>query len=223
MEQRFIRNIPSLSEREQNTLRTKHAAIIGCGGLGGYIAELLARAGVGTLTLVDGDSFEETNLNRQLYALPENLGKNKAHCAAQRLRSIDPSIELRVFGEFFDAENAGAILEGADIVMDALDSVSARLLLEEECAKGGLWLIHGAVEGWNMQLCAVAPGSGMLRSLYGEAGVGGGKSVVSPLPALCAAAQCAEAVKKLCGKASDMDGCLLIGDALNMEFTKVRF
>lgn len=223
MEQRFIRNIPTLSETEQNALSAKHAVIIGCGGLGGHIAELLCRVGIGTVTLVDGDSFDETNLNRQLYALPENLGRNKAICAGERLRSISPSLGLRIFDEFFDGGNAEAVLEGADIVMDALDSVSARLLLEEECAKRGLWLIHGAVEGWNMQLCAVAPGSGILRNLYGGAVGNGGKSVLSPLPALCAAAQCAEAIKKLCGRASDMDGCLLIGDAQNMEFTKVKF
>lgn len=223
MEQRFIRNIPAISPEEQSLLRSKSAVIIGCGGLGGYIAELLARAGLGRLSLVDGDCFEETNLNRQLYALPENLGLSKARCAAERVKSIDESIDVSCFEEFFSSENAEKILHGADIVMDALDNVAARLALEEECAKRGLWLIHGAVEGWTMQLCSVAPGSGMLRKLYGSASASGGKSVISPLPALCASLQCAEAIKILCGRASASEGCLLIGDMLSAEFTKIQF
>ena len=221
MEQRFIRNIPSFSEAEQGLLRTKRAAIIGCGGMGGYIAELLCRSGLGSVTLADGDSFEESNLNRQLYALPSVLGRNKAVCAGERLRSIDPNVETRVFGSFFSEENAEDILEGADIVMDALDSAGARLLLERECARRGLWLIHGAVEGWSLQTAVVAPGSGVLRSLYGEAEGTGGKSVLAPVVAMCASVQCGEALKLLCGRASGDDGLLLVGDLLNMEFHRL--
>ena len=134
MERRFIRNIPTITEAQQSLLRTKCAAIIGCGGLGGYAAEMLARSGVGALTVCDGDMFEESNLNRQNLALPGNLGQNKALAAAERIRAIDEGIALRAFPEHFTAENAGEILAGVDIVIDALDSVPSRILLEDECA-----------------------------------------------------------------------------------------
>ncbi len=223
MEQRFIRNIPTITEAEQCALRTKSAVIVGCGGLGGYIAEFLARAGVGKLTLVDGDSFEESNLNRQLYALPENMGESKARCAAQRLRAIDSAIELRCFEEFFKSENAEAILAEADIVMDALDSIPTRLLLEDECSGRGLCLVHGAVEGWGLQVCVSAPGSNMLHRLYGDISPGGGKSVLSPVVAACAGLQCVEAIKILCGRPPELEGKLLVGDLQSMEFMKVEF
>lgn len=218
MEQRFIRNIPAISEAEQSLLREKRAVIIGCGGLGGYIAELLARAGLGGITVADGDIFEESNLNRQLLSNGDNLGVNKALAAAERIKAIDPSIDVRCFDEHFGAENAGAILAQADIVMDALDSASSRLLLEDECAKRGLTLVHGAVQSWTAQVCVVPPGSGVLRRLYGEATGDGEKSVLSPVPAFCASLQCAEALKLLCGRCSELEGRLLAADMLGMDF-----
>jgi len=218
MEQRFIRNMPALSEGEQSLLREKRAVIIGCGGLGGYAAELLARAGVGALTLCDGDRFDESNLNRQVLALPGNLGANKALAAAERVKAIDEGIALCVFPEFFAVENAEKILSGADIVIDALDNAASRLYLESECARRGLWLVHGAVEGFHMQLCAVEPGSGVLARLYAGVPERQGKCALAPTAAVCAGMQCAEALKLLCGRESGLNGKLLVGDMESMEF-----
>ena len=219
MDKRFIRNIPTLSEGEQLSLGEKRAVIVGCGGLGGHIAELLVRAGVGKFTLADGDCFEESNLNRQLLSLPENLGQSKAETAARRIEAINERADVRWVSEFFSFENADNILAGADIVMDALDNIDARLLLEEKCAEMGLSLVHGAVEGWSMQCCVVEPGSGLLKRLYGGLATGDGrKSVLSPIPAICAGIQCAEAIKLLCGRESTLSGKLLCGDGQSMEF-----
>lgn len=218
MEKRFSRNFPTLSESEQQLLAVGRAAIIGCGGLGGHIAELLARAGVGSFTLADGDGFDESNLNRQLLALTESLGENKARVGAERIKAINSGAEVISFEEFFTAENADAILCGADIVLDALDSIPARLLLEEKCAEKGLWLVHGAVEGLSFQVSSVPPGSRVLRRLYGNAAGEGGKSVLSPVPAVCAGVQCAEAVKKLCGREAALENRLLVGSLETMDF-----
>jgi len=223
MEKRFIRNIPAISEAEQQLLRSKSAVILGCGGLGGYIAELLCRSGVGKISLVDGDRFEESNLNRQLYALPENLGQSKAEIAAQRLHAIDPKTEIKIFDCFFTEENAPEILEGADLVMDALDSVESRLLLERLCAERGLYIVHGAVEGWSIQCGICPPGAGVLQRLYGEGREEGGKSVTAPVVALCAAMQSARALLFLCGRAGEEEGKLSLGDARGMDFVKIEF
>ncbi len=222
MEQRFIRNIPTISEGEQLSLRSKRAVIVGCGGLGGYIAEFMARAGVGGLAVVDGDCFEESNLNRQTLALPSNIGESKARAAEARIKAIDPAIDVRCFEEFFTAENADAILDGADIVLDALDNIPARLLLEDKCAEKGLCLVHGAVQGWSAQICLVEPGDNMLHRLYGEVSAAGSKSVLPPVPPFCAALQCAEALKKLCGRATELKGRLLVADVQTMDFVAVE-
>ncbi len=223
MEQRFIRNIPAITEQEQLSLRDKRALIVGCGGLGGYIAEFMARAGIGGLSLVDGDKFDETNLNRQTLALPALVGESKALAAAERVKSIDPNIDVCTYCEFFAAENAEVILEGADIVLDALDNIPARLLLEDKCAEKGISLVHGAVEGWSAQVCVAEPGANMLHRLYGSVKAAGGKSVISPLPAFCASIQCGEALKILCGRASELTGKLLVADIQTMDFVKLDF
>lgn len=219
MEQRFIRNIPSISEAEQRALRTKRAVILGCGGLGGYNAEILARTGLGALTLVDGDCFEESNLNRQLLSLPSLIGSGKARAAGERIRAIDPAIELRCFDEFFTAENADEILADADIVLDSLDNIPSRLLLEDKCAEKGISIVHGAVGGWMAQVCVVRPGDGYLRRIYGSTrGENVNKSLLPAVAPLCASLQCAEAVKLLCGRTSGLEGKLLMADVRNMEF-----
>ena len=222
MEQRFIRNIPAISAQQQTLLRGKRAAIIGCGGLGGYIAEFLARAGLGGITVCDGDSFEQSNLNRQCLALPDTLGMNKARAAAERIKAIDSSIDVRCFEGKLDAGNAENILSNADIVMDGLDSIAARLLLEDSCARLGLVLVHGAVELWSAQVCASLPGSGTLRKLYSDTHREDSKSVLSHVPPLCAAMQCALALKFLLGTASEEDRGLFVLDSLSMDFVCMK-
>ncbi len=223
MEQRFIRNIPSISESEQLALRTKRALILGCGGLGGYNAEILARTGIGALTLVDGDCFDESNLNRQLLSLPALIGSSKVRAAEERIRAIDPAIELRCYESFFTAENADEILEGVDIVLDSLDNIPSRLLLEDKCAEKGISIVHGAVGGWMAQLCVVRPGDGYLRRIYGNSdGETAGKSLLPAIAPLCASLQCAEAVKLLCGRLSELDGKLLMADLQSMNFFTIE-
>ena len=217
MDKRFLRNIPSISETEQEALREKKVFVAGCGGLGGYICEYLMRAGVGAVSAADGDSFEETNFNRQLLCLQSTLGMNKARAASQRAQQINPNISFTAFEEFFTADSAEKMLEGADIVIDALDNPDERILLEEECGKRGLYLVHGAINGWHAQISVVKPGSGFLKNLYTGA-ICSESSCVCPSPALCAALQAAEALKILCGRASSLEGKLLLADLANMEF-----
>jgi len=222
MDKRFLRNIPSISESEQELLHGKNVFIAGCGGLGGYICEYLVRAGVGALSVADGDCFEETNFNRQLLSLQSTLGMSKSRAAAERAQQINPDVKLTVFEEFFSIENAEKMLEGADIVIDALDNPSDRILLEEECGKRGLYLVHGAINGWNAQVSVVKPGSSFLKNLYSDF-LPSPSSCLCPTPAICAGLQAAEALKILCGRVSSLEGKLLFADLLNMEFEIIEF
>lgn len=220
MDERYLRNIPSLSAEEQTALSHKRVLLAGCGGLGGYLLEYLARMGVGAVTVVDGDHFEHSNLNRQLLSSPALLGAGKAAAAKARVGEINPGVAVTAAEEFLTAENAPALLRGCDIALDALDSAAARLVLADACAGAGVPLVHGAVHGWSFQVAAVPPGSGLLHRLYaGAAEVSSpeGKTTLSFVPAACAAVQTAQAVCLLTGRSASLAGKLLIADLETAE------
>lgn len=162
----YTRNIPAINPDEQETLQTRRVLVVGCGGLGGYAVEYLARLGVGHIVAVDGDTFSESNLNRQLLSSIATLGQSKSEVAVDRIHSINPDIEAIAIKEFFNENNAVRLLDSIDLVIDALDNVAARFILEDACEKAGIFIVHGAVQGWNMQATVVQPGSRTLHSLY---------------------------------------------------------
>ena len=220
METRLVRNIPALSAEEQEALKSKRVLVVGCGGLGGCVIEYLLRLGVGEITAVDGDVFEESNLNRQLLSQTSLLGMPKALAAAERARAVAPSARLRPVCEYLTEDNAAALTEGQDLVIDALDSPSARLLLEEACAGSGVTLVHGAVRGWRFQSAVIPPASSLLRTLYGGAAEdesAESKTCLAVTCACCAAVEAAEAVKLLCGRESSLRGKLLLFDLATLE------
>lgn len=222
MDDRYTRNMPALTEAEGALIREKSVCIVGCGGLGGTIIELLARVGVGALTVVDGDVFDVTNLNRQLLSDETLLGTRKAAAAKARVAKINSDVSVTPVAEFFTEENGPKLLEGCDLVIDALDSAAGRRMLASVCAQKGLTIVHGAISGWCAQVTVVAPGSGVFDRLYPP----GVKEVLkkgSPAftPAVCAAMQATEAIKLLCGRPPALLGKLLLMDLRAMEFTKI--
>lgn len=222
MDHLFSRNMPTLLPEEQARLTGSHVFVAGCGGLGGHVLELLLRLGVGRITAADGDRFVPSNRNRQLLSLESSLGQSKVHAARLRALDINPAVEFRALETVLDADNLPALLDGCGLVMDALDSVEARLTLADACAAAGLTLIHGAVYGWLAQVTVVPPGSGALHRLYGGGAPARTPTVLSPAPALCAAVQCAEAAKLLAGRASDLTGRLFAADLEQMDFQLVK-
>lgn len=200
MEPRLERNIPSITESEQDMLRSCHVAVIGAGGLGGYAVEFLARLGIGTITVCDGDCFTESNLNRQLLSNSENLGKNKAEAASLRIKKIFPETTVRMFPVYLTNENAESILHGADSVIDALDSVTGRLLLEDLCKRYSIPLVHGAISGWGYQAALISPGSGLLHHLYSQKSDEPSHSVLPMTAAFCASLQMSLLVQYLLGR-----------------------
>lgn len=110
-------------------LRNAHVLIVGLGGIGSFAGEFIARAGIGEITLIDGDVFDETNKNRQLTALDSTIGKNKAQVLAARIREINPDVKLNIIEEFVVPERVWEILNKnkPDYVMDCIDSVSPKI------------------------------------------------------------------------------------------------
>ena len=220
MEERYIRNLPALSEAECETLRKKRVAVIGCGGLGGYIIELLARVGVGYIIAVDGDVFEVSNLNRQLLSKTDTLGKSKAETAAQRVSEINPDVTVQAVREFLSETNAEAVIGGCDAVFDALDNIETRRILAKACKMAGIPYIYGAIEGWRAQAAVIMPENDTISMLYPEGAELKSKSSLSFIPAFCASVQVSLGVKLLAGRETET-GKLYYFDLLELDTEEI--
>ena len=223
IKERHSRSLLALSEADMKKIAESRVLVAGCGGLGGNIIEHLARMGTGSLTVVDGDVFEGSNLNRQILSTAENIGQKKALAAAERVKAIDPSIGVTPVCEFLTEENAAALMEGADLVIDALDNAASRLVLEDAAADAGLAIVHGAICGWDLQVMLVPPGSGLLHQLYPEDYAPSSKASLAVTPAACAAIEAAAAIRYLCGLDVPLEKNLLIGSLADMSFDIIRF
>ena len=189
MDVRYERNIPALTEEECLALQNKRALVVGCGGLGGHIIDMLARIGVGSLRVVDGDVFEPSNLNRQLLSEVPLLGIKKAKAASNHIAQVNPQTRVEAVEEFLTEANVRDLIADCDVVLDALDNIPTRKLLAEACAKAGIPYVYGAIAGWVAQAAVSMPGDGLIEMLFPEEIEIRDKSVLSFTPALCAAMQ----------------------------------
>ncbi|MBV1759018.1 MAG: HesA/MoeB/ThiF family protein [Dethiosulfatibacter sp.] len=202
-------------------LKNSNVLVVGCGGLGGYIIEMLTRLGLGHITVVDGDVFDESNLNRQLYSTMDNLGMSKAEVVKERVHLVNPDTELIAIPYVLTPENIDSIMQGHSLVIDAVDNIETRLLLESKCSKHDLPLIHGAIAGWYFQLSVIMPGDNLLSKIYGSSTEKGIESILgnpSFTPAAAASFQVAECIKVLLKKELPLRGKLLYIDLLNNSF-----
>ncbi len=218
MDTTFSRNLDAISEVEQQRLHNATVAVIGCGGLGGFVIEELARLGVGRMLLCDPDTFSPSNRNRQLLALAETIGQSKARVAARRIRSIHPRLRAVPLNGRFE-EHETALFTDAEAVVDCLDSLAARRRLATLCANHRLPLIHGAVTGWYGQVAVQPAGSSLLLDLLPATG----REVASPAVlsftvATVASIQAAETCKVLLGLDSPLQGNWMAVDLKAMTF-----
>ena len=216
LEERYIRNLGALSEAECALLREKTVLVAGCGGLGGYLIEMLLRLGVGEIRAADGDRFEASNLNRQLLSTPELLWKPKAEAAAERAAAVNPDVRFLAVPEFVTEANVGQLIRGCDAVLDALDNIVSRTMLAKACAKAQIPMIHGAICGWSAQAAIVMPGDDLMEQIYPEGAALSSKASLSFTPPFCAALQTALCVRLLTGREVEA-GKLYVADLLDME------
>lgn len=218
---RYLRNYGTVGLDGQLALLRATVAVIGLGGLGGFVVEGLVRMGVGRLVLVDGDTFGEHNLNRQLLSDETSLGQSKAHVAAERARRVNPSVEAIPHVEWASEETLPGILSDVDVVVDALDRLPTRLILQAQAARANVPMVHGAIAGWMGQVMTILPGDPGLYALYGkdvpEQGVEAelGCPVASPM--LVAAWQVHETIKLLLHKGELLRNKMLFIDTLVNE------
>jgi len=218
---RYQRNRQSVSRSGQRELFQSQVAVIGCGGLGGYVIEELARLGVGRIIAIDPDVFEEHNLNRQLFSSPANLGQAKVDAAVKRINDINPAVTLVPIQAAFSPENGADLLIGSQVVVDALDTIQVRLELADVCRSMNIPLVHGAIAGWYGHVTTLFPGDDTLQTIYGswKAGKGVEQTLGNPsfTPALVASLEVAEVCKLLLSQGTPLRGRQLMIDLLSME------
>lgn len=222
MDKRYIKNMNMLSEEENSNLRNFKVCVIGCGGLGGFIIEMLGRLGIGHITAIDGDVFDETNLNRQLLSNCENLGKSKALVAKERMNLVNPDIKVYPVTERIAENNGLEILEGHDVIVDAVDSIQTRFLIKNLASRLGIPMVHGAIAGWYGQVSTIFPEDNTLEKIYPRKhNHGVEKELGNPsfTPALVASIQVSEILKVLIGRGDLLRNKILHIDTYEQSYT----
>jgi molybdopterin/thiamine biosynthesis adenylyltransferase len=204
--ERYVRNMKTFSLDEQIILLRSRVSIVGLGGLGGAVTEILARAGIGTLKLIDGDIFEDSNLNRQFLSTPGLMATSKAAAAAERVREINSSIVVQKYDENLNDSNSLSLIENSHAAVDCLDNVPARFSLERAAKQIGSPLVSAAVAGISGHVTTIFPEDPGLELIYGESRQRPQKGVETSLgclpqaAALLASVECSEVIKILLGR-----------------------
>jgi molybdopterin/thiamine biosynthesis adenylyltransferase len=220
---RYKRSIGTLGLDGQARLLDSSAAVVGCGGLGGLIVDLLARAGIGRMVLVDDDVFTDDNLNRQLLSKENTIGLRKVDAAADHVASINGAVETIAIAERLDEENATSILSGCDIAVDGLDNNSSREILRRACRHLEIPMVHGAIGGFWGQTTVLYPEDTSPWEAAGGADRGIEGNLGNPpfTPAFVASIEAAEAIRHLAGLGEPLRD-LLWCDLGAHEFHKIR-
>lgn len=225
---RYQRNIGTIGITGQIKLLHSTVAVVGIGGLGGIAVELLARYGVGNIIIVDYDKFTESTLNRQVVATEDNIGKLKTRLAAERITAINSSISVTQHALAITEENAKNLLKGANIVVDGLDTIPARFVVEKAAKELGIPFIYAAIAGFIGQVMTIFPQDKGLSLLYGKSGYsekGDEVTVGNPsaTPAMVAAWEVQEAVKVLTGIGKPLRNRLLLLNAIDGTAEVISF
>ena len=216
---RYLRNIGTIGSNGQIKLLASTVAVVGAGGLGGTIVELLARQGVGHLVVIDDDCFTERDLNRQIMSTEGNLGQPKVTVAARRTREMNSAITVTTYRERLTRENARRLLSGAQVVADGLDNLPSRFAVEHACRELGIPYVYGTIAGFNGQLMTIFPQDTGLSSIYGpcsapsEQGIETATGNPAATPAMIAALQVQEIVKIITGIGAPTRNQILLVDA----------
>ena len=216
--------IYGFGEEGQEKLKKARVLVAGAGGLGSPAAIYLAAAGIGNLVIADHDSVETSNLNRQILHWDENVGTIKADSAASKLKKMNPNINVEKFAKTISEENISELVSGCDAIVDAMDNLPTRYLLNKAAIDNRIPFFHGAVYGFEGRAISVLPGkSACLYCLYHGAETPKEKfPVIGVTPGVIGCIQATEAIKYLTGIGELLTGRLLIYDGLRMSFSEMQ-
>ena len=229
---RYSRHIllDELGDTGQDRLLQSHALILGAGGLGSAAALYLAASGVGRITLVDHDTVDLTNLQRQIAHTTERVGQAKVVSARLAMQALNPEVDVQVVAERADAQRLHQLVSQADIALDCSDNFVTRHALNAACVAQGVPLVSGAVIRWDGQLttydtrnpaspcyaCVFPPDDAPEEVSCATMGV------LAPLVGVIGSLQAAEALKCLSGTGTSLAGRLQLLDGLTLSWTEMR-
>ena len=219
--------LPDIGAEGQKRLKAARALIVGVGGLGSPIGLYLAAAGVGTLGLVDFDSVEESNLQRQIIHSESYIGKPKTASARERIHAMNPRVNVAAYNTALTGSNAMDIIKGYDLVLDGTDNTAARRQINDACAQAGIPYIYGSVSEFAGQVSVFcAKGGPCYRCAFPDPPISAASTgtigVMGVMPGIIGCIQAAEAVKLIVGAGNRLIGRLLTVDALSMEFCEIQ-
>jgi adenylyltransferase/sulfurtransferase len=223
--QRYGRQIklPGFGTAGQEKLKRAVILVVGAGGLGCAALTYLAAAGVGQIRIVDFDTVELSNLNRQILSWTRDIGREKVDSAKEKLESLNPHVRIETSSEKMTEGNIEQLAGGCNLIVDALDNLPGRYLLNKIALAKNLPLIHGAIYGYEGRVTTIIPGqTPCLRCLYREASAPGEIPVIGVIPAVIGCLQATEALKCLLGIGRLLAGRLLLFDGLSLEFAEVQ-
>jgi molybdopterin-synthase adenylyltransferase len=219
--ERYARNMQTFSSQDQAVLLNSRVCIVGLGGLGGAVTEILARLGIGALTLIDGDIFEDSNLNRQILSTLRWMGVSKVKTAGKRVQDINPSVQTRIHEVFLDSLNGPQLIEGANVVVDCLDNLKDRFVLEKAAKAANIPLVSAAIAGTYGQITTVFPEDAGLSLIHGPEDMvpaKGAEASLGTLPytaLLMASLECSEVAKILLKRGNLLRNRLLVMDLMD--------
>ncbi len=228
---RYSRQIllPQIGVEGQQRLAASRALVLGVGGLGSPIAMYLAAAGVGRLVLVDFDTVELSNLQRQIAHRDADIGRPKVESARDTLRALNPEVRVETIAARLDRAALLARARETDLVIDASDNFETRFLANEVCCEAGVPLVSGAAVRFEGQVAVFRhdrPDAPCYRCLYREEGgveeTCSENGVLAPVVGIIGAVQATEALKLLLDIGTPLAGKLLLLDALSMEWRSLK-
>jgi adenylyltransferase/sulfurtransferase len=213
--------IEQIGPEGQEKLKRSRVVIAGAGGLGSPIAIYLTAAGVGMIRLIDHDRVSMSNLNRQVLHWEEDIGKKKVQSAATKLRKLNPGVKIEAIDEMITETNVSHLLEGCDAIVDAMDNLPARYILNRCAIEKNIPFFHGAINGFEGRAMTILPGkTACLRCMYRGSVPGEKFPVIGVTPAVIGSIQATEVIKYLLGIGQLLTNRLLMYDGLEAVFTE---
>ena len=213
--------IGEIGQEGQEKLKRSRVVIAGAGGLGSPIAIYLTAAGIGMIRMIDHDQVTLSNLNRQILHWEEDIGRKKVDSARTKLRSLNSAVEIEAIAETITEGNVSQLVEGFDVIVDAMDNLPTRYILNRCAIQKNIPFFHGAVNGFEGRVMTIIPGeTACLRCMYRGPVPQEKFPVIGVAPAVIGIIQATEVIKHLVGIGKLLTNRLLIYDGLKVTFSE---
>jgi adenylyltransferase/sulfurtransferase len=215
--------IGEIGEEGQDKLKRSRVLLAGAGGLGSPIAIYLTAAGIGTMRIIDHDQVALSNLNRQVLHWEEDIGRKKVDSARTKLRNLNSTVDIQAIAETITEENVLELADGCDGIIDAMDNLPTRYILNRCAVEKKIPFFHGAVNGFEGRVMTVIPGeTACLRCMYRGLVPQEKFPVIGVVPAVIGCIQATEVIKYLMGIGKLLTDRLLIYDGLQVTFREFK-